>query len=122
VGLSLKRAFSLIEILVVALIILILAAFLLPRYLGDIKDEHNKRVKSPIKQARGVECQSNLQQIRQAYTMATSFGETRPQSLADLRSNGVTESITVCPVSKKPYQFDPASGRAWCTEPGHERF
>ena len=117
-----ERGFSLVEILVVMLIIMILAAILLPRYLGEGKNSIGQRVQSPIKRAKSVECINYLAQIRQAYQMATMTGdEYRPQSLADLRSQGVSESMMKCPVGGQPFVWDPMSGRvARCTYPSHE--
>lgn len=73
--------------------------------------------------AKGVQCQSNLRQIRLALQMALQGEEGRPPaSLADLSAQGVTPDITRCPVSGQPYSYDPASGKVWCTTPGHEQF
>ncbi len=117
------RGFSLVEILVVVVILAILAAFLMPRYMSSTKLPGGKTAGSPVQKAKGVECTTNLQQIRQAYTMATQVGdETRPASLQDLRAYGVTDSLMKCPVGGMPYRFNPASGQVGCTYAGHERF
>ncbi len=119
---AVRRAFSLVEMLVVIVIIAILAAFLMPRYLGG-KDGAGKKITSPMQKAHSVECQNNLSQIRQAYTMASTLDEEhRPQSLAELRSQGVSDAMTRCPVGKQAYQFDPSTGRARCVHPGHEAY
>jgi competence protein ComGC len=112
--------FSLVEILVVVLIIMVLAAFLLPNYLGG-KTPEGKTIKSPINRAKGVECGSYLQQVRMAYQMATASDEIRPQSVADLRPYGVSDSISKCPVGGEPYQLDPNTGTVRCLHPGHEK-
>src|SRR3712207_887123 len=99
-----SRAFSLIEILVVVVIIMILAAFLLPKYLKGGTTPAGRKVEAPMQRARGVECGEYLRQVRQAYQMATMTGEeSRPQSIADLRPYGVSDSIARCPVGKEPY-------------------
>ena len=116
-----SRGFSLIEILVVLVVLAILAAILLPNYLGG-KSMDGKTVKSPIKRAQSVECGSYLQQVRMAYQMATTTDEMRPQSVADLRPYGVSDSISKCPVGGEPYQLDPRSGAIRCIHPGHERY
>lgn len=117
------RGFSLVEMLVVVVILAILAAFLLPRYMSSTKLPGGKTAGSPMQKAKGVECTTNLLQVRQAYTMATQMGdETRPGSLQDLRTYGVTDSLMKCPVGGTPYRFNPANGQVGCAYPGHERF
>lgn len=117
---TIRSAFSLIEILVVAVILIALAAFLMPRYLAKAPVKPGtKSGGSPIGAARSVECTSNLSQIRQAYTMATTTGEDRPSSLEQLKAFGVTDAMLRCPVSKTPYQFNAATGQARCLTPGH---
>lgn len=118
-----RRAFSLVEILVVLVIVALLAAFLMPKYLKGGTTAGGKKIDSPIQRGHAPECANNLNQIRQAYTMATTQDDERkPQSLAELKSFGISESMTVCPAGKEPYKFDPATGRAWCVHPGHGNF
>jgi hypothetical protein len=99
----------------------ILAAVLIPRYTGG-KTPDGRKVEAPIQKARSVECMNYLSQIRQAHQMASMSDENRPQSLADLRAQGVTESMMSCPVGKQPYRFDPASGKVQCVTEGHESY
>lgn len=119
-----REGFSLIEILVVVVILIALAAFLLPRYLGGAKTASGKKIESPIQRAHSVDCMNNLRQIRAAYQIAMtgSEEEQRPQSLAELRRQGISENMTRCPVGKEPYVFDPATGQTRCPHPGHEAF
>lgn len=112
-----RRAFSLIEIMVVMVIIIALAAWLMPRFLSSTKDAHGKTVESPIQRAKSVECTNNLQQIRQSLQMA-SYSEETPRSLQELR--GLPASMLSCPVGKEPYLFDPQTQRVQCQHPGHQ--
>lgn len=117
-----RRAFSLVEILVVLVILAVVAWFLVPRYLQGGRTAGGRRVESPVQRAESVECRSNLQQCRQAYQMALASGEEeRPRSVQDLRRYGVTESMMRCPVGGEPYRLDP-SGRISCVHPGHAAY
>jgi len=121
-----RRAFSLVEILVTVAILTIIAAIILPRYLrGGPKTSTGRSLQdeAPVQRAHGVECANALNQIRQAYTMATSADEEhRPQSLADLKSYGISDKMTICPVGKVPYVFNSATGQVQCPYPGHGKF
>ncbi len=117
-----KRGFSLIEMLVVVVIIAVLAMILLPRYISGGRTADGKTVQSPKQRAHQVECWNNLNQIRQAYQMATTTEDTKPASLADLKRFGVTDEMMYCPVGGKsyPYRFDPATGAVSCIYPPHQ--
>jgi hypothetical protein len=109
--------------LVVIVVIALLAGFLLQHYTKGTKTPAGKTVAAPKEQAQGVECMTNLRQLRQAYTMATATGEEqKPRSLADLKPVGVTESIARCPVGKMYYLMDPNNGRFACPHPGHQQY
>lgn len=71
-----------------------------------------------LQKAESVECQSNLNQVRQSVRMDMDSGGTPPADIA----TGATASVSKCPVSGQPYQYDPQSGRVWCTTPGHEKY
>lgn len=114
---NLRRAFSLVEILVVGIIIIALAAWLFPKFLSSTKNAAGKTIDSPIQRAKGVECTNNLSQIRQALQMS-GMSEEKPQSLAELR--GIPTSMFKCPVGGEDYRFDPQSQRVMCPHPGHE--
>jgi prepilin-type N-terminal cleavage/methylation domain-containing protein len=111
-----RSGFVLVELLVVVAIILILAG----AYLG-FRGKGGKEKSIPakaIEKAESVECRSNLNQVRQSIQMDTATGEAPPARI----DTGVTAAISKCPVSGQPYSYDPQTGRAWCTTPGHERY
>lgn len=120
-GSRLRRAFSLVEILVVVVILAILAAFLMPHYLGGSKTAGGRRIESPKERGQGVACMNNLQQIRMSLSISASGDEeNRPKSLAEIK--GLPSEMLRCPVGGEPYQYDPKTGKVWCTHPGHEQF
>ncbi len=71
-----------------------------------------------------VECMNNLSQIRTALRMAAQTGteEGNPPSLRDLSAQGIPQSMMVCPVSHRPYAYNPQTGQVGCLTPGHQRF
>lgn len=118
---------SLIGILVVVAILVYLGVQMIPRQTGTgIRGTtaSSGKAATPIQRAHSVECQSNLNQIRQAITMYRTTNERPPASLADLKTMGVTASILSCPVggSRYAYWYDPRTGRVGCRYPGHERY
>ena len=76
--------------------------------------------KAAMDQARGVECQLRLQQIRQALQMAETTEGEKPDSLTQLGSHGVSAPLLQCPLSKQAYQYDPDAAQVWC--PDHTRY
>ena len=74
--------------------------------------------------AQGVECQSNLSQLRQLIQI--KIDETRDESseaptFTSLSEIGAPSSVTKCPISKKPYTLNEGN-RVSCTFEGHENF
>jgi hypothetical protein len=115
-----RGGWSLIELLLAVVILVALAAWLLPRYLGSGKNSPvGSTVQAPIQRAHGVECGNNLRQVRYAITMAQQSEERFPASLNDLR---VGPTMLACPVSKQPYVYDPNSGQVRCSYPAHRSY
>lgn len=114
---------AIIEIVVVVVIIVALAYFLIPKYIGSAgQGVKNGGPPTPMERANGVECMTNLSQVRQAIGMYQQSNEKAPTALSDLSSVGVTGSISKCPITGTPYSYDPSQGRVWCTTPGHEKY
>jgi prepilin-type N-terminal cleavage/methylation domain-containing protein len=106
-----RRAFSLIEILVTLVIIGILAALLVPRLTSGGKDASGKRILAPKQKAQQVGTISYIGQIQQAITMYKMDNEERlPQSLTELKRYGVTDEMLIDSVSKQPLQYNPQTG------------
>lgn len=101
--------------LVVALAIIAILAGVVYGLVGSGGTGQGEKKSIParaIEKAESVECQSNLNQPRQAVSMQTMSGEPAPKSLEELNLG----SISKCPVSGQPYGYDPATGRVWCRE------
>lgn len=113
--------FHLVELLVAVAIVAILAAIILPRYLGG-HAPGGKVIKAPVTAARDVECRSNLAQLRQAIEMERQSSEngTPPPNLQALRS--IPPQMLVCPVGGEAYVYDAQTGTVHCPHPGHENF
>jgi len=123
---TLKRSGqSLVGVLVVLVIIMLGYWFLMRggnTGSGPVGPHGERTIyKAAINKASGVECMSNLRQIRQAIQMYEQTNEKKPTALADLKSNGVTSAMLICPVTKKPYAYDQATG-VRCTDPPHANY
>jgi hypothetical protein len=106
-------------------ILVALAAWLLPRYLGSGKSAPGQNtIQAPIQRAQGVDCQNNLQQMRYAITMSEQTNEHYPASLNEITTSGsgISRQMLVCPVSSQPYVYDPRTGRVGCPYPPHRSY
>ena len=67
-------------------------------------------------------CRNNLQQLRTAIQIASSYNEGYwPDNLESVAQSNPGVKIA-CPVGDEPYQYDSSTGKVWCVHPGHERF
>lgn len=118
-----RRGWSIIELLLVCLILIGLAAWLLPRYLTRTPARDGQpSVAAPVERAKGVECMNNLRQIRAAIQMQRTSGETGPGSLGELTRQGIPRSMLACPVSKLAYGYRGDTSQVWCPFPEHKRY
>lgn len=114
------QIFTIIEILVVVAIIVVAGLWISNSYLGLGKKAGSGGPATPIERSKGVDCANNLRQIRTAIDMYKQDNERPPAAIQDLR--GLSPSMFNCSVSGKPLSYDPATGRVWCTTPGHENY
>ena len=120
-----RGSWTLVELVVVMVIVVALAAWLLPRYLGTGKNSVGQTtIQAPIQRARGVDCANNLQQIRYALTMSQQTNERFPANLNELAASGsgLSREMLYCPESKQPYLYDLRTGRVSCPYPPHRNF
>ena len=113
-----RRAFSLIEILVVMVILVILLMFVGQMLSGKTKDGKGQ---SPIQKAQGTVCMNNLSQLRQGIQLQkiNNENEANPPSLTELK---FPAEMLSCPDGKTPYQYDPTTGMVRCTYPFHQKY
>lgn len=64
-------------------------------------------------------CRSNLSQIRTTIQAVDPTEDEHPASLNDLN---LPQATIVCPIDKKPYEYDPATTAVQCKHPGHEKY
>ena len=113
--------FSLIEVLVVLVILMVLAAILMPRYLGNARAKNGKAA-SALARAHDTECLYNIRSVRQAIEVSKAGDPDakNPASLTELRE--LPKELLICPVGKVPYRYNPETGEVHCPYPGHENY
>ncbi len=117
--------FTLVEILLVTLVLLLLGGGLVYFYFGKTVGSGKAGgdiIHTPINRANDVVCQTNLISVRQAIEAerASDPDSKFPQSLDELKE--LTPDLRKCPVGGEPYQYDPTTGQVHCVHPGHENF
>ncbi len=112
------RGFVLVELLLVVAIILLVAGayYGLSRKSADGEGRATTTPGQAVEAAKSVECANNLRQLRMLVQSEASLEGEYPSRL-NAENGG---SFTHCPVSGKPYSYDPRTGRVWCTTAGHE--
>jgi prepilin-type N-terminal cleavage/methylation domain-containing protein len=114
------RAFSLVEMLVVIVIMAVLAAALFPRIAGHGRTTAGKAT-TPMAKAHDTECMMNIRSARQGIdTLKAGDPDGHPvQSLDELK---LPKELTHCAVSKEAYQYDPGTGLIRCPFPAHSSY
>lgn len=120
-GMRRMRGLGLIEILVVLIIVGILVAWLLPRYMRASSGNRADGYRGPVAAAQDTVCRSNLNQLR-ASIQAMSTGDPDGRAPRDLGELGMPAEMQRCPVGGEPYRYDPSTGRVQCPHPGHEGY
>lgn len=115
-----RRAFGLIEILVVVAILAVLAAFVLPRYFGGTASSTDRKT-SPTGAARDSVCRMQLKQVRQAIELHMAGAEASPPTDVD-QLPGLTSADTRCPVGGEKYGLVNAGSDVRCLHHGHEGY
>jgi hypothetical protein len=115
------RAFGLVEILVVVVLLVAIAAFVYPHYVGNRRTADGKAA-TPLAKAHDTECLMNIRSVRQsiaAYKATDSDGK-NPSALTDMRE--LSKDLRECPVSHMAYLYDPQSGEVHCPYPAHQGY
>ncbi len=117
-----SKGFALVELLVVMVVLVGLAALYFgmrgkgekmePRFEGEAQTTLGKAVQK----GESVECQNNLRQLRLMIQMEAMEGSNPAQLDANW---GVSLR---CPVSGYEYRYNPETGQVWCPTPGHEGY
>jgi len=118
---SRSRAFGLVEILVVMVILVALAAFLYPKIVGNRRTADGKAA-TPLAKAHDTERMSNIRSVRQciAAFKAGDSEEKNPTELTAMRE--LSKDLRECPVSHMAYQYNPQTGEVHCPYPAHQSY
>lgn len=113
-----KSGFHFVELLVVLIVVCLLAAFLIPHYLGQ-KTQQISSGQNIQKEAQDTVCRTNLLQARQNIAMRKTAGQTLPGSLSEYN---LSLQETHCPAGGEAYIYSPGTGEIHCPHPSHELY
>ena len=116
-----RQGFSLIEILVVMVIIVILSSVTYSVFFGHNKNAPPGKAHNPIERAHDSECINNVHQVHLAI-LAADAGDTEGKHPVSLNELKLPKEMLSCPVGHQAYVYDPATGEVHCPYPGHEKF
>ena len=116
-----SRAFGLVEILVVMVILVALAAVLYPKFVGNRRTADGK-AGTPLAKAHDTECMSNVRSVRQSIAAfkAGDSEEKNPTALTDMKE--LSKDLRECPVSHMAYTYSPQTGEVHCPYPAHQNY
>lgn len=117
----LRRGFSLVEILVVMVIIVILSSISYSVFFGHSKNAPPGKAHNPMERAHDTECINDIHQVHLAI-LAAQAGETDGKNPASLDELKLPKEMLSCPVGHQSYVYDPTTGQVHCPYPGHENF
>lgn len=112
-----RRGFVLVEILIVIAIIALIVVGYYGLTAEDDGDGPLNATSTPgqaLERAKLAECAANLQNLRGEIEMFHMDHDRYPERF------NPSPPIGVCPVSGKPYVYEPQTGNIRCTTPGHE--
>lgn len=112
-----RGGFVFIEILLVIVIIgLLIGGYYGLTASGKGPAETKSTPAQAIEKSKSVDCANNLNQLRQLIQIYVIDHDEYPREF----DPGQQGSMGRCPVSGKPYVYDPQTGAIHCTTPGHE--
>lgn len=79
----------------------------------------NTVVGQALARAKDEKCMEYLKQVRQGIQVYMTSSDTPPQSLTELK---FPAELLICPIDKKPYDYDSATGTVKCKHPGHQKY
>ena len=111
-----RRGYMLVEILIViAIIALIVVGYYGLTGESEVEDEPTSTPGQAIQRGQLVECAANLRNLRGEIEMFNIEHGRYPERF------NPSGAVGTCPVSGRPYVYDPQSGTIRCVTPGHEQ-
>jgi len=105
-----------VSIILSLLIIAIIIVAALLMYRGGATQKTGS-VTTPIEKGKAVQCLAQIRRIETAIQMYHTEQGTFPPNLSELTD--LAEDDFYCPVTKNPYDYNPATGKVTC--PDHPR-
>ena len=110
------HGFVLVEILIViAIIALLVVGYYGLSNNGEDETQKPSTPKQAIDRGKMVECAANLKNLRAEIELFQIEHDRYPEKFNPSGAAGT------CPVSGKPYVYNPQTGEIHCTTPGHEQ-